>query len=227
MKPGVILAEFLGTFFICFAATASVLSATSAVGGGGGLVAIALAPGLAVAIAVNAFVGVSGAHFNPAVTMAALATRRIVPADAAVYVVAQLAGATVAAQACAMMFPATAVAEANLGIPLPASWASAGTVLGVEILLTFLLVIAIFGTVIDPRGQAFKIGGFGIGLAVTVNILSAGLVTGASMNPARSFGPALIQGHWDWHGFYWVGPIIGAVAAALLYHHLILERKPA
>ena len=67
----------------------------------------------------------------------------------------------------------------------------------------------------------------GIGLTVTVNILVGGLVTGASMNPARSFGPALIQGHWDWHGFYWVGPIIGAVAAALLYHHVILERKPA
>lgn len=227
MKPSVLLAEFLGTFFICFAAVAAVLSATGAAGGGGGLVAIALAPGLAVSVAVNAFGGVSGAHFNPAVTIAALATRRIAPPDAVAYVLVQLAGAALAAQACAMMFPAAAVAEANLGIPQPASWVSAGTLLGVEILLTFLLVIAIFGTVIDPRGQAFKIGGFGIGLTVAVNILTAGVVSGASMNPARSFGPALIQGHWDWHGFYWVGPIAGAVSAALLYHHLILERKPA
>lgn len=222
-----LLAEFLGTFFLCFAAIGAVLSATTAIGGGGGLVAIALAPGLAVSVAVGAFGGVSGAHFNPAVTIAAVATRRITIRDAAGYVVAQLAGATVAAQACAMMFPATAVAEANLGIPLPASWASAGTVLGVEALLTFFLVIAIYGSIVDLRGQAFKIGGLGIGLTVTVNILVGGLVTGASMNPARSFGPALIQGHWDWHGFYWVGPIIGAVAAALLYHHVILERKPA
>ena len=99
--------------------------------------------------------------------------------------------------------------------------------LGVEIILTFLLVIAIFGTAIDPRGQAVKIGGFGIGLTVALDILAGGPVTGASMNPARSFGPALIQGYWDWHGFYWVAPIIGAVLAALLYHHVILEKKPA
>jgi MIP family channel proteins len=225
MRSAALLAEFLGTFILCFGAIGAVLSTTTAVGGVGGLLTVALASGLAVAVAVNAFIGVSGAHLNPAVTAAALATRRITPPAAAAYVASQLAGASAAAQACAMMFPATAVAEANLGIPLPAGWASAGTVLGVEILLTFLLVIVIFGSVVDLRGQTFKIGGFGIGLIVTLNVLVAGPVTGASMNPARSFGPALIQGHWDWHGFYWVAPVIGAVLGALVYHHLILEKK--
>lgn len=225
MKPSALVAEFLGTFFLCFAGIGAILSATTVVGGGGGLVAIALAHGLALSVAVNAFGGVSGAHFNPAVTIAALATGRSTLPKAAAYIVSQLAGATVAAKACAMIFPATAVAEANLGIPLPAAWATTGTVLGVEIILTFLLVIAIFGTALDPRGQVVKIGGFGIGLTVAVDILAGGPVTGASMNPARSFGPALVQGHWDWHGFYWVAPILGAVIGALVYQHLILEKE--
>ena len=227
MKPGVLLAEFLGTFFLCFAGIGAILSATNAVGGGGGLVAIALAHGIALSVAVNAFGGVSGAHFNPAVTTGMLVTGRISAPNAGAYIVSQLLGASAAAQACGMIFPATAVAEANLGIPLPASWATAGIVIGVEIILTFLLMVAIFGTAVDPRGQAVKIGGFGIGLAVTFDILAGGPVTGASMNPARSFGPALIQGYWDWHGFYWVGPIIGAVLGALVYHHVILEKKQA
>jgi aquaporin Z len=225
MKPSALLAEFLGTFFLCFAGIGAILSATATVGGGGGLVAIALAHGIALSVAVNAFGGVSGAHFNPAVTIAAFATGRANAAKAVSYILTQLAGATAAAQACAMIFPANAVAEANLGIPLPASWATAGTVLGAEVIMTFLLAIAIFGTAIDPRGAVVKIGGFGIGLTVTFDILAGGPVTGASMNPARSFGPALIQGHWDWHGFYWVAPIIGAVLGALVYQHLILEKE--
>jgi glycerol uptake facilitator-like aquaporin len=69
-----------------------------------------------------------------------------------------------------------------------------------------------------------KIGGFGIGLAVTADILAGGPVTGASMNPARSFGPAFMQGDWAWHGVYWIAPIAGAVVAALIYQHVILDK---
>ena len=225
MKPSALVAEFLGTFFLCFAGIGAILSATTVVGGGGGLVAIALAHGIALSVAVSAFGGLSGAHFNPAVTTGMLVTGRISAPNAVAYMLSQLAGATVAAKACAMIFPASAVAEANLGIPLPAAWATTGTVLGVEIILTFLLMVAIFGTAVDPRGAAVKIGGFGIGLTVTFDILAGGPVTGASMNPARSFGPALVQGHWDWHGFYWVAPILGAVIGALVYQHLILEKE--
>jgi aquaporin Z len=218
------VAEILGTFFLCFAGIGAILSSTSVVGGGGGLVAIALAHGLALSVAVNAFGGVSGAHFNPAVTIGMLATRRISSTSAAIYIASQLVGATLAAMICCLVFPSGAVDEANLGIPLPAAWVTPGVLLTVEFVLTFLLVTAVFGTAVDPRGAAVKIGGFGIGLTVTFDILAAGAVTGASMNPARSFGPALVHGMWDWHLFYWIAPIAGGVAAALLYHHLILEK---
>ena len=219
------LAEVLGTFFLCFAGIAAILSGTSVVGGGGGLVAVALAHGLALSVAVNAFAGVSGAHFNPAVTAAMLATGRITPSWAGTFVAAQLVGATLAAVICCSIFPEAAVNEANLGIPLPAPWVTPGVLVTVEFVLTFLLVIAIFGTCVDPRGPALKIGGFGVGLTVAFDILAAGAVTGASMNPARSFGPALVHQLWDWHVFYWVAPMAGGVVAGLLYHHVILERK--
>jgi aquaporin Z len=218
------LAEFIGTFFLCFAGIAAILSNTPAVGGGLGIVGIALAHGLALSVAVNAFGGVSGAHFNPAVTTGMLATGRISPVNAAIYVVAQCLGAAAAAALCKSAFPVDAVSAANLGIPLPAAWASTGVVIALEFVMTFLLMTAIFGTAVDERGKAVKIGGFGIGLTVTFDILAGGAVTGASMNPARSFGPALVQGYWAWHGLYWLAPIAGAVVAALIYDNLILDK---
>ena len=120
---------------------------------------------------------------------------------------------------------AAAVAEANLGIPLPSVWATTEAVVFAEFLMTYLLVIAIYGTAIDTRGAAMKIGAFGIGLAVTFNILAGGPISGASMNPARSFGPALVQGFWTWHPLYWLAPIAGSVAAALTYEHVILDKR--
>jgi len=220
-----LIAEFLGTFFLCFAGIAAILSTTSAVGSGAGIVGIALAHGLALSIAVNAFGGVSGGHCNPAVTLAMLVTGRSSPQNAVGYIVAQCAGATAAAFLCASVFPADAVAQANLGIPLPAAWATSGVVFTLEFVMTFLLVIAVFGTAVDPRGAAVKIGGFAIGLTVTFDILAGGAVTGASMNPARSFGPALVQGFWQWHLFYWIAPIAGGITAALIYDNLILDKK--
>lgn len=217
------LAEFLGTFFLCFAGIAAILSNTNAVGSGAGIVGIALAHGLALSVAVNAFGGISGAHFNPAVSVAMLVTGRIDPVRTVCYIVAQCLGAIVAAIACRATFPSDAVIDANLGIPLPGSSStSAGVILVVEFILTFLLVTSIFGTAIDERGKAVKIGGFGIGLAVTFDILAGGAITGASMNPARSFGPALVLGKFDHHILYWIAPILGACTAALLYHHVLL-----
>jgi aquaporin Z len=159
---------------------------------------------------------------NPAVTAGMLLTGRITPGLAAGYVMSQLLGSTVAALACSMIFPTEAVMQANLGIPLPAAWATTGTVLGVEFILTFLLLTSVFGTAVDERGRAVKIGGFGIGLTVAFDILAGGPITGASMNPARSFGPALIMGNFAWHWAYWVAPILGGCTAALVYHHLLL-----
>jgi aquaporin Z len=218
-------AEFIGTFFLCFAGIAAILSNTPAVGAGMGIVGIALAHGLALSVAVSAFGGVSGAHFNPAVTIGMLSTGRIKVPAALGYIVTQLLAATVASLACKMIFPPDAVMAANLGIPLPAAWVSVPTLLVCEFILTFLLMTAIYGTAVDERGKAVKIGGFGIGLAVTFDILAAGAVTGASMNPARSFGPALIQGDFHCHIYYWIAPILGAVVAAQIYERVILDRK--
>ena len=222
------MAEFLGTFYLCFAGISAILCNTPAVGGMSGLLGIALAHGLALSIAVNVFGGESGAHFNPAVTAGFLVTGRIAPGLAGAYVVAQLLGATTAAGFCRVIFPPEAVTVAYLGIPLPAPWATTGTILLMEFIMTFLLMTSVFGTAVDERGRAVKIGGFGIGLTVAFDILAGGAVTGASMNPARSFGPALELMHWQFHWMYWVAPIAGACAAALIYEHVLLKpMRPA
>jgi MIP family channel proteins len=222
------LAEFLGTFYLCFAGISAILCNTPAVGGMSGLLGIALAHGLALSIAVNVFGGESGAHVNPAVTAGFLVTGRIAPGLAGAYVVAQLLGATTAAGFCRVIFPPEAVTVAYLGIPLPAPWASTGTILLMEFIMTFLLMTSVFGTAVDERGRAVKIGGFGIGLTVAFDILAGGAVTGASMNPARSFGPALELMHWQFHWMYWVAPIAGACTAALIYEHVLLKpMRPA
>jgi aquaporin TIP len=218
----VLVAEAFGTFYLCFAGIAAIICTAPPIGAGGGLVAIALAHGLALSIAVNNFGGISGAHFNPAVTLAMLATKRIRPALAGLYVVAQLLGASIAALTCRELFPPDAVNAVMLGIPLPAAWAGTGTVFCMELVLTFLLVTSIFGTAVDERGKTVKIGGFAIGLTVAFDILAGGPVSGASMNPARSFGPALVSGHWQWHWLYWVAPIAGGVAAAIFYDAFLL-----
>ena len=233
-----LLAEAIGTFFLCFAGIAAILSTQDPINSGAGILGIALAHGLALSVAVNAFGGVSGAHFNPAVTIGMLVTGRIQFDGAVQYIIAQLVGASVAAYACVMFFPEAAVESAKLGIPLPAAgnmpgtegaWLTVPILLGVEFVLTFLLMTAIFGTAVDERGKALKIGGFAIGLTVTFDILAGGAITGASMNPARSFGPAMVytfsggEGAFDLHWCYWLAPIAGAVVAAVVYDGFILE----
>jgi glycerol uptake facilitator-like aquaporin len=89
----------------------------------------------------------------------------------------------------------------------------------VEAVLTFLLVFAVFGTAVDPRAP--RVGGFAIGLVLTFDILAGGPLTGASMNPARTFGPAIASGVWADHLVYWVGPILGGIVAAGLYRNLL------
>jgi aquaporin Z len=222
MKIQPLLAEFLGTFYLCFAGIAAILCSTPAIGSGAGIVGIALAHGLALSVAVNAFGGISGAHFNPAVSLGFFVTRRLPAMSVGPYIAAQLLGATLAALICRGIFPVEAIAQAQLGIPLPAPWVTPGVVIVAEFVMTYLLMTAIFGTAVDQRGQAVKIGGFGIGLTVAFDILAGGAVTGASMNPARSFGPALVLGNWHWHILYWLAPVAGACTAALVYEHLLL-----
>ena len=214
-------AEAIGTFFLVLIGVGSV-SASKMATGSVDLLAVALAFGLVVAAIVAATGHISGAHINPAVTVSLLVVGKIGAVDAVAYIVSQLVGAVLAGFACeALLDPAAAAAGATQLAPS----VSAMQGLGLEAVLTFILVFVIFGTAVDMRAQ--KSPGLFIGLAVAVDILVGGPYTGASMNPARSFGPALAGGVWAQHWVYWVGPLLGAIAAAIAYTFLFLPRTPA
>jgi MIP family channel proteins len=222
-------AEALGTFYLCFAGIAAILCVTMNGWGddSGGLLIIAMAHGLALSIGVSVTGGISGGHLNPAVTISMLVTGRIQLQLALKYIFFQILGAMFAAYLCKVLFTGTeVVAAANLGIPLPGeAFANPTTIILGEFILTFLLVTSVFGTAIDERGRAVKFGALAIGLTVAFDILAGGAITGASMNPARSLGPALIQGDFQFHWCYWVGPVLGAIAAGLFYDRVLLDKK--
>src|SRR5713226_1473220 len=218
VKP--VVAELIGTFGFVFIGAGSIITNTLT-NGMVGLVGIAFALGMGLAIMVTIFAATSGGHINPAVTIAFLVTRRIAPLLGLLYIVAQLVGATLAGLLLRAVYPQAVWQAAQLGTPMLAPGVSFGTGVLVEAVLTFFLLLAVFGTAVDPRAP--KIGGFGIGLTVLVDILVGGALTGAAMNPARTFGPALAGGFWQNDLVYWIGPIIGAVIAALIYEYVILR----
>jgi MIP family channel proteins len=171
--------------------------------------------------------GISGGHLNPAVTAGMWISKRIETPLAAKYIVSQLIGASLGALLVGLIFQG--VAPNATGIPLPSQdvileESFPVTVLIAEFIMTFLLVTSVYSVAIDPRGKAVKIGAFVIGLTVAFNILVGGPITGASMNPARSFGPALVHMNFDLHWCYWVAPMLGGMAAGLFYHHCLLEK---
>lgn len=215
-------AEFLGTFILCFIGAGSIC-AHSLSDGGVGLVGVALAHGLALAVGITALGHISGGHFNPAVTFGFLLTGRL-PANRALgYVIAQLAGAFVGGLLVVAAFSPEVRASVWSGVPVPNHGATAFKALWVEFVLTFFLVLAVWGTAVDARSP--RIGGFGIGLTVAFNILMGGFISGASMNPARTFGPALASGVWNAHWIYWVGPLLGGGLAALVYQGFFLRTE--
>ena len=216
------IAEFIGIFALVFVGGGAIMSTTDAAPGVQ-LVTVALAPGLILALMVTATMRVSG-HLNPAVTIGFLAARRIEPVMAGVYIVAQLLGAMMAAWALKFTFPALlfdAVHGGGQSISIDITGAQA---FALEAIATFFLTFVIFGTAVDP--EAPKVGGFAIGLTVAVDILAIGRLTGGSMNPARSFGPAVVTGNFEGQLIYWFAPIVGSVVAALLYDSLFLRREP-
>ena len=213
-------AEFIGIFALVFVGGASIMSSAMSQNSNG-LVIAAIAHGLILAIMVTATMRISG-HLNPAVTLGFLAARRIEPMMAMVYIVAQLLGAALAAYALKAVFPAEIATATRLGGQSVASELSSGQAILCEFLATFFLTFVVFGTAVDP--SAPKVGGFAIGLTVTADILAIGPLTGASMNPARSFGPAVVSGVLEGQAIYWIGPILGSIAAALLYDGLFLRR---
>ena len=214
------VAEFIGTFALVFVGSATIIVARGS-GGAVGLLEIALAHGLILSIMVSALMRISG-HFNPAVTLGFLATRRIEATMAGVYIVSQILGAVIAAYALKGLFPGE-LFEAVRGGGQAVSLDISGTqAFALEAIATFFLVMAVFGTAVDP--QAPRVGGFAIGLTVAACILAIGPYTGASLNPARSFGPAVATGVYEGQLIYWLAPIVGGVLAALLYDRLFLPR---
>jgi MIP family channel proteins len=228
-------AEFVGTFTLIFVGAGSILALTTlflpaisspqaqGVYGGLTLVAVAFAHGLAIAVMVSAVGHICGGHFNPAVTLGFLVTRRIAPSLALVYWSVQLLGATAAAALLRWFFDERTRQLTNLGAPGVAGSIDHWQALVVEVILTFFLVWVIFATAVDPRGTFKSIAGLAIGLTITLDIFMGGPLTGAAMNPARAFGPELLARHWDDFWVWYAGPAIGAVLAALAYEWLYLR----
>jgi aquaporin NIP len=205
-------AEGIAAFALVFAGCGAVIS-NAAYDGALGQVGIALTFGLAIMAMVYATGHLSGAHINPAVTLAFALTRHFPAREAAAYVGAQAAGATLAALALLAVWPD---APAQLGATVPAAGVATGSALVYELVLTAILMFTIMAVATDTRavgaGAAIAIGG-----AVGLDALFGGPVTGASMNPARSLGPAIAAGEWRDFWIYLVGPVAGAAIAALAY----------
>jgi aquaporin TIP len=218
------IAEFIGTFALIFVGAGAIMSA-------GGyhdptLIGIAVAHGFVIAVMVSAVGHISGGHFNPAVTLGFLVTRRIEPLLAGAYWVAQFGGAVVAALLLRWIYPNAIVDSAQLGTPVLNSAIGSGPGVVIEGILTFFLVWVIFATAADARGTFKSIAGLAIGFTITLDILMGGPLTGAAMNPARAFGPELVHSYWSNAWIWYVGPFVGGAVAALAYEWLYL-RPPA
>lgn len=219
------VAELVATFALIFVGAGSVVIADPT---GSGLVGIALAHGIVLAVMVSVTAHISGGLVNPAVTIGLWVVGKLTMPRAGVLIAAQLVGATLGALLLKAVFPAELLAATDGGTPVLARGTSVAQGILLEGVLTFFLVFAVFGTAVDDRGPLARTAGFTIGLVLTFDILVGGPLTGASMNPARTFGPGLVSGTWtDWW-VYWVGPISGALVAAMLYWGVFLRgREPA
>jgi aquaporin TIP len=231
-------AEFVGTFTLIFIGAGSILTLTTVfepaitgpqaqgVYGGLTLIAVAFAHGLAIAVMVSAVGHISGGHFNPAITLAFLLTRRIAGVLALVYWSMQFLGATAAALLLRWFFSEHVRQLTNLGAPGLGGGVDHWQAAVIELILTFFLVWVVFATAVDPGGTFKSIAGLAIGLTITLDVLMGGPLTGAAMNPARAFGPELVSRHWTDAWVWYAGPIVGAVLAAFAYEWLYL-RPPA
>ncbi len=214
MQPSLLrrgVAELVGTYALVLAGCGAIVvnSSTGALGHLG----VALTFGLVVTVLIAALGHLSGAHFNPAVTLAFALIRHFPQREVPAYIGAQLLGASAAALTLQALFGSVA----NLGATLPVG--SAGQSLLLEMLLTAALMLVITSVATDTRAVG-QLAAIAIGATVALDALWGGPVSGASMNPARSLGPALIAGAWRDHWVYWLGPVLGALLGAGLYQWL-------
>ena len=215
------VAEFDATFGLVFiGASAVILNASSGVLD---LTGVALAQGLVLAIMVSITAHLSGGFVNPAVTIGVWVAGKIPSGRAAVLIVAQLLGAIAGAYLVKFLFPPIVYDAGTGGATVLNSQIASGKGIVLEAVGTFLLVFAVFGTAMDERGPYAKTAGLTIGLVIAFDIMAFGPLTGAAVNPARWLGPALAAGAWD-NWFVWiVGPVAGAIIAAVLYSMVFMR----
>src|SRR5438309_7417734 len=218
-----LVAELAGTaLFVFFGAGSIAATLAAAVTGGVQSMIVAAAHGVGMAIIVSATMNISGGHINPAVSFALFVAGKINGKTLGQYVGAQLLGALVGAALIKGLLPWGAVHASAAGTPQLSITTDGLHGILIEAMLTFFLVSAVFGTAVSS--EAPKIGGFGIGLAIFVAALVGGNLTGAMMNPARAFGPAVINVSLNGQAVYWIGPLLGAAVAAALWKAVLLPR---
>lgn len=219
------VAEGIGTFALIFFGAGSVVLYLN---GQLDLVGVALANGLVIAVMVSQMAHLSGGVFNPAILIALWVTGKVTSSRTLVFLAAQLLGAAAAALLLKFLVPAQAFDAALGGVPTLGDGISSGKGILLEAVATFFLVWAVFATLIDDRGPFGKTAGLTVGLSITFAVLAIGPWTGAALNPARWFGPALASGHWDDWYVWLVGPIAGGVLAGVVYWGLFLrDHEPA
>jgi aquaporin TIP len=217
------LAEFVGTFALVFVGAGAIAAAGMTGDVSPSLLAIAFAHGLVLAVMVSAVGHISGGHFNPAVTLGFFVTRRLAVSVTIAYLIVQMGAAVLAALLIRWVFPGDTAESVGYGAPAIDPGIGTAEALVVEAVLTFFLVWVVFATAADIRGTFKAIAGLAIGLVITFDILIGGPLTGAMMNPARAFGPQLIDGSWDDFWVWYAGPILGGAIAALVYELVYLR----
>jgi aquaporin-4 len=228
VNPRAWLAEAIGTYALVFFGPLSITIAIAIFGltmGPEALLIISLGHGAAIGIMVYVFGHISGTHINPAVTIAMMATRRINIKDGAAYIAFQLVGAVAASATLAAILP-TYAGQVNYGVQGgPSQFLSFNSVSGfvVEVILTFFLLTTIYMVAVHKKA-APGFAGIAIGGMIFLLHLVGVPLTGASMNPARTFGPALVSGHWEFHWIYWAGPIVGGLIAAFIMNYVFAKK---
>lgn len=214
-------AEMLGTAFLVFFGCGAIIMDYFP-GAGYHVFGIAMVHAFVLSLAISMTMGVSGGHLNPAVTLGLLSIKRIAPREAFVYVASQLVGALVAALLVRYLLPYNVGRLVALGTPVLSTQVSFWHGVGLEAVWTFLLMSGVMGTIIATNAP--RIGGFGVGLTLIPAMMLGGPLTGAAANPARAFGPAIISGSTTAQAVWWIGPILGAIVAAVLWEKVLLRR---
>ena len=215
-------AEMLGTAFLVFFACGAVIM-DNFPGARFGLLGMTIIYAFIMSLAISMTMGISGGHVNPAVTLGMLVIKRIAPSEAFIYIASQLVGALVGAMMVKTFLPSNVGRVIAFGTPVLNSSVTFGNGVAIEAIITFLLMSGMMATIVAQNAP--RIGGFGVGLTLIPSMLVAGVLTGAVANPARAFGPAIISGNLTAQAVWWIGPILGAVLAALLWEHVLLKKS--